>query len=278
MNIYCLRTNEPFSIRTYHSLPAYGQWYRTESLLCVYCRKGELRMSIDSREYILKPYSIATCISGVLFHFDESSRDMEIVLMILSNEFLSDIRIPYPACLMLFFKQHPCLVLREEQTAGIEMTVHFIERTYKDGNNRFRLSIARLHMENYILEICNGIERLYPLVFNRSTSNEEHLCVRFIRLVQKNYMSRYALTFYAAELQISERYLCRIVRTITGATPRDIINCYIIEESKILLRYTKISLQRISMIFGFRNGAVFSRLFRRETGMLPHSYRSEYIP
>lgn len=273
MKISDLKNNEPFSVRTYHFLSAHDQWYRVEGILCAYCRNGKLGMNINSRKYVLKSYSLAVCFSGKLIRFEESSRDMEIVLMIFPDELLADIRIPCPTYLILSFLQNPCLTLNEKQITGIENTVRSIEKIYNDNNNCFRLQIARLYIENYFLEICDKIKYVYPSVPSRSASYGEDLCVRFLQSVSKNYMHQRAPDFYAAELQISGRLLYRVVKAVTGTTPRNIINSYVIEETKTLLKHTRQSLHEISIKLSFGNGTTFSRFFKRETGMPPYTYR-----
>lgn len=167
MKVFCLKTKELFSIRVYHSLPAYDQWNRLEGTLCIYCRKGNFEMNIDGQGYRLKPGSIAICQPGSLVRFTDDSRNLEFVLILLSDELLADIRIPYPAYFMLFFKEHPFMVLQEGQLAGIEATLRAIERIYKDDKNRFRIPIATLHVQNFFWKPVTGLS--CPDSINRQT-------------------------------------------------------------------------------------------------------------
>lgn len=278
MKISSLKTNELFYAGTYCSLPAYERWSELESTLCIYCRKGRMEMDIDSRKCILEARSLVFCVPGSLVRFRKGSRDMEIVLMILPDELLADCRIPYPACLMLFFKHNPCLVFQKRQTAGIETALQGIERIYGEREHHFRLPIARLHVQNLFLEIYDKVERTGLSDFSCKTGHEENLCARFILLVQKNHMLRYTLAFYACTLHVSQRYFSRVVKTVTGMTPGNIINHYMAERSKTLLKHTDIPVHEISTALRFRDRSVFSRFFRRETGMSPEMYRQAHFP
>lgn len=272
MKVFCLKNKELFSIRVYHSLPAYDQWNRLEGTLCIYCRKGNFEMDIDGQGYRLKPGSIAICQPGSLVRFTDDSRNLEFVLILLSDELLADIRIPYPAYFMLFFKEHPFMVLQEGQLAGIEATLRAIERIYKDDKNRFRIPIATLHVQIFFLEACNRIE--LP-GFYKPTDHEESLCLSFFRLVQNNYREQRALAFYADRLLVSERYLSWIVRIAAGTTPKRVVNCYILGEIKTFLKFTRISLHEISMMFSFSDENRFSRFFKKRAGISPNKYRQE---
>ncbi len=229
-------------------------------------------MDIDGQKYRLKAGSIAICQPGSLVRFADDSRNLEFVLMLLSDELLVDIRIPYPAYFMLFFKKHPFMVLHDGQLTGIETTLRAIERTYKDDKNRFRIPIATLHIQNFLLEACNRIE--LP-GFYKPTKHEESLCLCFFRLVQNNYREQHTLSFYADRLLVSERYLFRIVRVTAGTTPKRVINCYILGEIKTFLKFTRISLHEISVLFSFSDENSFSHFFKKRVGISPNIYRRE---
>lgn len=229
-------------------------------------------MDIDGQKYRLKAGSIAICQPGGLVRLADDSRNLEFVLMLLSDELLADIRIPYPAYFMLFFKEHPFMVLQYEQLVSIEMTLSAIERIYKDDKNRFRIPVATLHIQNFLLEACNRIEQPE---FYKPTGHEESLCLCFFRLVQNNYREQRALAFYADRLLVSERYLSRIVRIASGTTPKRVVNCYILGEIKTFLKFTRISLHEISMMFSFSDENRFSRFFKKGAGISPNRYRQE---
>lgn len=85
-------------------------------------------------------------------------------------------------------------------------------------------------------------------------------------LIQQHFRSHKPASFYAREIGVSPTHLTRIVRSMTGNTPHEMIAGKLIEEAKRQLVFTLASVQEI----GFRLRFCRSRLF---LALLPQIYR-----
>ena len=95
----------------------------------------------------------------------------------------------------------------------------------------------------------------------------------FIALVAKNHKSRHKIPFYAEQLNISTRYLSSATHTAVGKSPKDIIDEYLIEEIKVMLKTTNLNVQEIANRLGFSSQTVLCRLFKQITHKTPVEYR-----
>jgi len=82
---------------------------------------------------------------------------------------------------------------------------------------------------------------------------------------------------FAAQLNMSARYLSDLLKQETGKTAMDLIHIFLISEAKNLLRSEHQTVAEIAYLLGFENPPYFSRLFRKETGVSPNQFRREIL-
>ena len=86
------------------------------------------------------------------------------------------------------------------------------------------------------------------------------------------FLNQYLL--YADQLCITTRYLSSILQDLTGHTPKELIDARCIQEIKMLLRTTNLTMQEIALRLDFPDQSFFSRYFKKNTGMTPAEYRA----
>ena len=79
--------------------------------------------------------------------------------------------------------------------------------------------------------------------------------------------------FYADQLNVSSRYLAQVTRRISGKTPKNIIDEYIVKEIERELSTTTHTVQEIANGFGFSSQAHLSKFFKKMTGVTPSAFR-----
>jgi AraC-like DNA-binding protein len=80
----------------------------------------------------------------------------------------------------------------------------------------------------------------------------------------------------ANRLNISSRYLTDLLKVETGKTAIELIHIALIGEAKNRLRKKDKTISEIAYDLGFENMSYFSRLFKKETGMLPTAFKNQF--
>lgn len=95
----------------------------------------------------------------------------------------------------------------------------------------------------------------------------------FERLLRENPRQRWQVRDYATALSLTPTHLNRISRARTGLSAARFIEARRFQEARRLLAYTRMSVAEVGYALGFDDPAYFSRVFRRQTGETPSSYR-----
>ena len=101
-----------------------------------------------------------------------------------------------------------------------------------------------------------------------------------VALVQKihdfvaaHYMTPFTREDLAGAVGVSEAYVSRVFRRVTGCSLWEFVNQYRVRSACELLDRTAMSVTEIALAAGFSDPAYFSRVFRSEIGQSPQSYR-----
>ena len=98
----------------------------------------------------------------------------------------------------------------------------------------------------------------------------------FRKLLAENYRKEHELQFYADSLHISQTYLSRVIRQISGKT----VNNYIVEalytDARRLLVFTDLTVKEIAEQLGFSDQSSFGKFFKKKSETSPANFRDEY--
>lgn len=97
---------------------------------------------------------------------------------------------------------------------------------------------------------------------------------RFMMLLERDYKISRDVNYYAAQMNISSKYLTNIVSLVTGHTPKTITDQYVILQLKMHLKQTTQSIKEMAWEFHFADVSFFCRYFKKHTGLTPQQIRS----
>ena len=97
---------------------------------------------------------------------------------------------------------------------------------------------------------------------------------RFMMLLERDYKISRDVNYYAAQMNISSKYLTNIVNQVTGHTPKTIIDQYVILQLKLHLKRNTQSIKEMAWEFHFADVSFFCRYFKKHTGLTPQQIRS----
>ena len=91
----------------------------------------------------------------------------------------------------------------------------------------------------------------------------------FMMMLERDYKSYRDVKYYAYMMHITPKYLTNIVRQVTGHTPKNIIDQYIILQLKMQLKRSSQSIKEIAWEYNFTDVSFFCRYFKQHTGLTP---------
>lgn len=97
---------------------------------------------------------------------------------------------------------------------------------------------------------------------------------RFMMMLERDYKISRDVNYYAAQMNISSKYLTNIVNQVTGHTPKTIIDQYVILQLKLHLKRSTQSIKEMAWEFHFADVSFFCRYFKKHTGLTPQQIRS----
>src|SRR5690606_32727485 len=80
----------------------------------------------------------------------------------------------------------------------------------------------------------------------------------------------------AAHLNVSQRYLSDMLRSLTGKTTQQHIHLQLIDKAKELLSHSGLSTALIAYQLGFEHRQSFNKLFKQKTSISPQEYRHSF--
>ena len=99
-----------------------------------------------------------------------------------------------------------------------------------------------------------------------NTTRQEEPLEKFVHLVFRHCSTRRDVQFYADQLCITTRYLSSVTQDLTGHSPKEIIDTRCIQEIKMLLRTTDLTMQEIAFRLDFPDQSFSAATSRRTRG------------
>lgn len=106
---------------------------------------------------------------------------------------------------------------------------------------------------------------------------QKDLFRQFKKLLMTNYRQQHTIAFYADQLHISNAYLSRIIKSVTGRTVLSHINELLCADACRLLECTNMDIKEIANLLGFTSQSAFGKFFMRQQKTTPLKYRMKKV-
>lgn len=239
---------------------------RLDCYVFFFLRKGHIRLEYNLEALEVGEGTLLVTFPGSIIRisdYEESKvADSELYFLMVSKEILGKLQ---PSIL-----RNPCLVFSEEDYALAEDYFHIARRV---------MSSSRERKEDIIVPLLSSFANLVSgdaMLRNSErgpASRQELLYESFITLVTEHHMKERGVAFYADKLNITPKYLSRVIKKVSGRSAPDWIDSFVILEAENLLRYSGMSVKEIAYALNFNSQSLFYKFFLSHTGMAPTAYR-----
>lgn len=169
------------------------------------------------------------------------------------------------------------LSAKEEKT--IINLAQNIQREYHSNIDKYSKNI----IISYVEAILNYAERFYNRQFIIREKSNHLILERLEKLLADYFNSDDLITkglptvqHIAEQLNVSPKYLSRLLKTITGQSTQQLIHDKLIEKAKEKLSVTNLTVSEIAYELGFEHLQSFSKLFKTKTKLSPLEFRQSF--
>ena len=239
------------------------------------CRRGSARLTVDVRAFNLIPSVEMVILPGKIIAVDNISSDFEVEYFIFSREMFEEASFRMDLAFFKLMSENPYYKHNEYTLERFDRWIASIQRMYEDREHMFRDTIMRNLLQNVFLNICDTMRRHEIALSDDYSGRQGELFHKYMTLVREHFRRQHNVSFYAAQMCITTRYLSTIVRNVAGESPKDVIDRMLVLELKVMLRSTNMAIQEIASLMHFPDQSYLGRYFRKHTGMAPTEYRNK---
>lgn len=256
--------------------PYHGEQFpvRFDGLVIALVLEGEAEVSIDSRNYSLRPGSLLV-IHPRNYTDSAQGTDMKLAVVACSHHLVEKV---LPALtdltpLLLYHRVSPVTDLNEEdRTRILEFFRFMYNQMHSEPDSPFKRKKMLALLQGCLFEMMD-IELRGANANSNVKNRSEEIFSRFLLLVSEYFQNRRTVAYYADRLCITPKHLSAVVKKLSGRTAGDWIENYVVSEAKVLLRTTDIPVQEIASRLGFPNQSFFGKYFKHHTDLSPTDYR-----
>ncbi|MEM7226427.1 MAG: GlxA family transcriptional regulator [Pseudomonadota bacterium] len=153
-------------------------------------------------------------------------------------------------------------------TAGLDLMLALIER---DHGQQLALEVA-----DQILHTPRDGERRQRQTLGGKQKTLHPIVRKAVELMEDNLEEPLAVPDLAARLEVSQRKLERLFKSFMGCSVIALYQAIRLQNARVLLTNTKLSVRQVSVACGFASLSYFSKCFAAHFGKKPRDYREAW--
>ena len=237
------------------------------------CVSGNAQYTMNTEKIAVGPNDAVIIGEGQVVDKISVSHDFRGFALMMSVDFFHEIikGIHALSSLFIFSRRHPVLHLSSDEAQNALRYYNAFKHKVDKPDHRFRSEVVSALIKAMIYDLGNVIVHFWQK--DKQSMRSETFFARFITLVERNFRRERRVKWYAAKLNITPRYLSESVKLVSGRTPIDWVNSYVIIEIRLLLKNTTMSIKDITQALNFPNQSYLGKFFKEQTGITPSDYR-----
>lgn len=260
--------------RNSDSLPIGKKEVKYDKCLTGICTAGKAELTMLGQKHTLQPNEIFCILPGHLVAINNIDEEFTAHFGVISERFMKDITSRFPNVMFDYLTAHPTMkmtpIAMDEATRYIDL----IESKMNEKNNLFQKDIVFNILYSYILDLYNMINRDLPNLPLGKTATER-LFDKFTVLAYHHLNENMPVSYYANALNITPKYLNKVVKTIKGSSVKQWLDEMMTQELKRVLLNTQLSILEISDRYSFSSSDAMHHFFKKHTGTSPSEYRQQ---
>jgi AraC-like DNA-binding protein len=252
--------------------PAKSNFYRVGIML-----QGSLDMQIGLEHFLAKPGNVSFSIPGQVHSKWNISPDTFGYYILFDATFLETLIAPGQINQEFPFYNYAGTQLLHSNPTEIEELTNLFLQINREVQQEYsgRITAVKMYLYLLLLTAKRSYEKQGLGKVTGDPNAGINLVTSFHKLVSQHFLTLRQVSDYASLLHVTPNHLNRIIKSTTGKTASDAINEMLVQEAKVLLRYTTLSAAEIAYQLNFSEPAAFSHFFRKLANQTPLSYRNQ---
>lgn len=258
---YFLATEKHFSQIQYTA--PFNNYCYTISLI-----HGNAVISIGAKQYRLNKGSVLTIGPGITCQWLGNTLAPMQTFFFYNEVFLNNFSSAFFFSLEFFCPDaHNLLQFEGEELKEIEQLFQTLDvlKCRPDAIGGILFAILQVLRKKYWQVYAAGKKELSP---------KERIMAQFRSLVAKNFARHKEVSFYAASLHITPKYLSEVLLETTGLTAKKWIDIHLMQEAKYLLGHVGLSIKEVADKLGYADSSHFLKAFKKQESMLPSDFKT----
>ena len=251
----------------------YDTHFVTSFFVITVCHSGTVTAEYDTHPVVFGARQVSVTFPNHVIMFNKPSEDYNSTTVLVSQELFSK---------LVMLNMHASR-FKYEQSLDFKLS----EDQYEDVMKIIEAMRVVSHVEiegkkerfAHLLDILMSVLNVYRSANCGKTDEKTgaNLSSRFYEAVIEHCTKHHDVGFYADLFCLSPKYFSTVIKEETGQAAGHWIRQHVVLRAKMLLRNDfEMSMLDISDALGFVDQTVFSRFFKRETGMTPFEYRQQF--
>jgi len=268
-----------FSVRYNQPFFKHGQFrhhFRSDFLNVLLIMKGEVTFTLNLEKYTAKKDSLIIVSPYTIKKIEKVSKDNLVSGVNFTIDFLTAIGMPkIDVELPDYFSSQfsPQWELKRKDAATLQLLMKQLNERISSLNEQVYGKELLYHTFFIFLYEVYDMSKKYAAPINHHISRKENLVKNFQQLLQKQFRKNRKVQSFAKQLNITPKYLTETVKEVTGKTAGELIDSYVMLESKMLLDDPLLSIAQIADELNFSDQSFFGKFFKRHMGVSPKEYR-----
>ena len=123
-------------------------------------------------------------------------------------------------------------------------------------------------------EEYNHLDEFFIFITRQAARLDHPSREEIIKALHQHHKQERSPSFYADKLCMTPKYLSSILKQTTDCTLYHWITNFSLQEAKVLLKSSDMSIIQISEELNYPNSSFFARFFKKHTGMTPLQFRN----
>lgn len=239
------------------------------------CVEGWMDVKINHKLVHVEPYYIFALSPDSIVQRSEESPDCKGRVLFFTKDFLLKNIVNFHQLKSFRFftkNEDTCIRLNKEDAEPLLQLYDILKNKRESIHIPYHNEIIRSLFFAYLYEASKIYEKGRSIIQPKLT-REDELNFKFQELLVQHDKIQHNLKFYADTLFITPKYLIHAIKNASGKSPGKLIDEAIVEEAKLLLKNTSLSIATVAEELQFSDQASFSKFFKKHTGFTPLSYR-----